>query len=208
MPYPRRPLNRHEQVAVDLHPHWWYYATPVLVLVAAIVVGIVTLTATDVGTTSRTAMTFLSLAALVGSTAWLVVRYVRWATTHFVITTDRVIFRAGVLVKRGVEIPLERVTAVHFRQGPVGRLFGTGDLVIESGGGDAPHRFTDVRRPARVQKMIHAQMDELQTRRFALAGAMGPGDVASQLERLEGMLQRGTLTAEEFRAHKDKLLGR
>jgi hypothetical protein len=32
-------------------------------------------------------------------------------------------------------------------------------------------------------------------------------DVADQLERLEGMLQRGTLTAEEFESQKRKLLG-
>ena len=73
-------------------------------------------------------------------------------------------------------------------------MLGTGDLVIESGGEDGQQRFTGVRRPARVQKVIHAQMEENQRRRFASAGAMGPGDVASQLEKLEGMLQRGTLT--------------
>ena len=32
-------------------------------------------------------------------------------------------------------------------------------------------------------------------------------DVARQLERLEGMLERGTLTREEFDAQKRKLLG-
>jgi hypothetical protein len=33
------------------------------------------------------------------------------------------------------------------------------------------------------------------------------GNVADQLERLEGMLQRGTLTPEEFDQQKRKLLG-
>jgi hypothetical protein len=37
---------------------------------------------------------------------------------------------------------------------------------------------------------------------------VGGGDVASQLEKLEGMLERGTLTAEEFQGQKDRLLGR
>ena len=48
----------------------------------------------------------------------------------------------------------------------------------------------------------------------AIAGAAADrldwrtGDVASQLEKLEAMMQRGTLTADEFQAHKDRLLGR
>ena len=208
MPYPRRLLNRQEEVAVDLHPHWSFYAKPLLALVAGIVAGIATLVSTDDGTTARTAMAAASLVLLVGAATWLVVRYVRWATTHFVITTDRVIFRTGVVAKRGVEIPLERINTVHFRQRIVDRMLGTGELVIESGGEDGQQRFTAVRRPARVQKMIHAQMEANQQRRFALAATMGSGDVASQLERLEGMLQRGTLTADEFQAHKDRLLGR
>ena len=51
-------------------------------------------------------------------------------------------------------------------------------------------------------------MEENQRRRFALAGSANGGDIASQLEKLEGMLQRGTLTADEFQTHKDRLLGR
>lgn len=206
MPYPQRLLNAHEDVAVDLHPHWWYYSKPVIALVAGIAGGIFTLNATDVGTTQRTVLTVVSLALLAGSAMWLVVRYLKWVTTHFVITTDRLIFRSGILAKRGLEIPLERVNTVHFSQGIVERLVGAGDLIIESGGEDGQQRFTAVRRPAQVQRTIHAQMDANQQRRFAVAGSSG-GDIVTQLEKLEGMLQRGTLTADEFRMHKNRLLG-
>jgi len=208
MPYPQRLLNAHEDVAVDMHPHWWYYAKPVVALVVGIVAGILTLTSTEVGTVQRTASTAVSSGLLVGSVVWLVVRYLKWATTHFVITTDRLIFRTGIVAKRGVEIPLERVNTVHFSQGIVERLLGAGDLVIESGGEDGQQRFTAVRRPAKVQRVIHAQMEENQRRRYALAGSAGGSDVASQLEKLEGMLHRGTLTSDEFQMHKDRLLGR
>lgn len=208
MPYPRRLLNAHEEVAVDLHPHWWYYSKPVLALVTGIAAGILTLTSTDVGTTQRSALTVVSLGLLAGSVVWLVVRYLKWATTHFVITTDRLIFRGGIIAKRGVEIPLERVNTVHFSQGIIERMLGTGDLIIESGGEDGQQCFTAVRRPAQVQRMINTQMEENQRRRFALAGVANGDDIVSQLEKLEGMLHRGTLTPDEFQIHKDRLLGR
>ena len=90
---------------------------------------------------------------------WLLVRYLRWGTTNFVITSDRVIFRHGVIAKSGIEIPLERVNSVHFDQGIFERMLGAGDLLIESGAESGQQRFTDVRNPDRVQNLIHSQME-------------------------------------------------
>ncbi len=206
MPYPRKLLNPHEEVAVDLHPHWWYYAKPTAVLVASIAFGILTLIVTESGSNLRDIMGWLSLIFLVLSILWLIGRYMKWATTNFVITSDRLIFRQGVIAKQGVEIPLERVNTVHFSQSVFERMVGAGDLVIESGGEDGQQRFTDIRQPDRVQREIHTQMEANEQRRFTIPGGSG-SDVASQLEKLEGMLERGTLSAEEFQAQKDKLLG-
>lgn len=200
MAYPSRLLNDNETVTVDLHPHWRFLAAPVVALVAAIVAGIVTLIVTDVDTATRTAAVWVSIAAIGLSALWLIVRYSRWLTTHFVITSRRVIFRAGLLTKRGIEIPLERVNTVHFRQGVLERLVGSGDLLIESGGESGQQRFTDIRQPDRVQRVIHAEMENRGVR------PAGSGDVADQLERLESMLERGTLTREEFDRQKQRLL--
>lgn len=203
MAYPRRLLDDQETVTVDLHPHWWFLASPVVALVVAIAAGVATLLATDAVTTGRTMATWVSLALLLVSAAWLSVRYVRWITTHFVITSRRIIFRAGVLAKRGVEIPLERVNTVHFEQGLLQRLVGAGDLLVESGGEAGQQRFTDVRQPDRIQRVLHAEMDA-RTRR---GDVPSPIDVAGQLEKLEAMVERGTLTPEEFERQKRRLLG-
>jgi len=206
MPYPRKLLNPHEEVAVDLHPHWWYYAKPIAVLVASIGFGILTFVVTDSDTQTRNIMGWLSLIFLVLSIVWLIGRYMKWITTNFVITSDRLIFRQGVIAKQGIEIPLERVNTVHFNQTVFERVVGAGDLVIESGGEQGQQRFTDIRQPDRVQREIHTQMEENEKRRFTMPTGGGT-DVASQLEKLEGMLERGTLSAAEFQAQKDKLLG-
>lgn len=206
MPYPRKLLNPHEEVAVDLHPHWWYYAKPTAVLVASIGFGILTFFVTSSDTQPRNVMGWLALIFLVLSILWLIGRYMKWATTNFVITSDRLIFREGVVAKRGIEIPLERVNTVHFNQSVFERMVGAGDLVIESGGEDGQQRFTDIRKPDRVQKVIHIQMEANEKRRFTMPSG-GGSDVASQLEKLEGLLERGTLSPEEFQAQKDKLLG-
>jgi uncharacterized membrane protein YdbT with pleckstrin-like domain len=203
MPYPKKLLNDYETVALDLHPHWWYFAEPAAALVGSIVLGIVVKVFTD-GDVERV-LSFVALALIVITAIWTVIRYLRWSTTNFVITSDRLIYRSGVIAKSGIEIPLERVNNVNFNQTILERLIGAGDLLIESGGEDGQQRFTDIRRPERVQNLIHAQMEVNNTRNW---GSPAAGtDPATQLEKLEGMLERGTLTRDEFEAQKRKLLG-
>ena len=208
MPFPSRLLNDYETVAVDLHPHWWYFAQPVAALIGSMLLGVLAKIYADGTGTLRVAVVYFVIALIVASMAWVVVRYLKWTTTSFVITSDRLIFRTGVVSKMGVEIPLERINTIHFSQKVFERLTGSGDLIIESGGEDGQQRFTDIRRPDQMQKAIHAQKEAHNRRRFAVSnGDVGSINVAGQLEKLEGMLKRGTLTAEEFQWQKDKLFG-
>jgi uncharacterized membrane protein YdbT with pleckstrin-like domain len=204
MAFPSRLLNDNETVSVDLHPHWWFLAAPAIAIVAAIVAGVVTLVATEVDSTLRTVAGWATIVAIVVSACWLLSRYGRWLTTHFVITNRRVIFRTGLLTKRGIEIPIDRVNTVYFHQSIWERVLGVGDLLIESGGETGQQRFTDIRQPDRVQRVLHAEME---ARELRGRGSDGVVDVAGQLEKLESMLLRGTLTDEEFERQKRRLLG-
>ena len=148
-------------------------------------------------------------------------RQVLWRTTNFVLTTDRCIYRSGVLVASGVEIPLERINTVFFQQTLFERLLGAGDLAIESGGETGKEFFQDIRDPPAVQHEIYAQMEENENRKYdrigreAAEGARahggttvhtGPLSVAEQLEKLAELHERGRLTDEEFDDQKARLL--
>ena len=215
MPYPRKNLNDNETVALDMHPHWWYFWEPALTLIGILIVAIIILVQTDSGGVGSF-LRWVTVIAIVAGAVWLVRRYMKWISTNFVITSNRIIFRQGILSKSGVEIPLDRVMNVNFHQGILERMLGAGDLLIESGGEDGQSRFTDIRHPDRVQNLIHSEVESHAQRRASYSSGGGgasnmpppaPVDVAGQLERLEGMLQRGTLTPEEFQAQKRKLLG-
>lgn len=214
MPFPRKLLNSYEEITVDLHPHWIYFAEPVLALVGSIVLAILVLSLTDGGL--RTALAFLTVALILVTAGWLIIRYLKWSTTNFVITTHRLIFRSGIFAKHGVEIPLERVMNVNFNQSIFERIVGAGDLLIESGGRDGQQRFSDIRKPEQVQNLIHAQIESNSDRHTPEqapppppappAPHAGQLDVAGQLEKLEGLRSRGTITAEEFEEQKRRLL--
>jgi len=213
MPYPQRLLNDGEEVALDIHPHWWYFAKSVAALVVTGALFLWVFVALGDGGW-RDAVTLVLGVLALASLVWVGIRWLMWRTTHFVITSDRVIARSGVLAKRGIEIPLERVNNISFAQSIFERLIKAGDLLIESGGEDGQQRFTDIRRPDEVQNLIQSQMDENERRTFssiagsAIAGSAASADVATQLEKLEGLRDRGSITAEEFEVEKRRLLGR
>ena len=201
MPYPAKLLNPDESVALDLNPHWWYFAESVSSFAVSGILWLFVFGQDERESYLTYPIGVIALAALV----WVIVRYLKWRTTYFVITSDRLIFRNGVIGKSGIEIPLERVNNVNFKQGIFERIIGAGDLLIESGGEDGQQRFTDIAHPDKVQNLIHMQMEDNQKRSFSVNVA-GGNDVATQLEKLEGLRDRGSISAEEFESQKRRLL--
>jgi uncharacterized membrane protein YdbT with pleckstrin-like domain len=214
MPFPRRLLNDGEEIVLDLRPHWWYFANHIFTGFPLLVLVLLIQTETH-GDIRRILYSVWGVAALVWA-GWLALQYVKWNFTHFVVTTDRVVFRSGALSKRGAEIPLERVSNINFRQSIWERLIGAGDLEIESAGRDGQSVFNDVRHPDSVQQEIYKQMEMYARKR---AGWSQPAPVApvapvagasipEQLEQLARLRDRGVISAEEFETKKAQLLER
>lgn len=206
VPFPTKLLNDDEEVVVDLHPHWWFFAQPLGALVVALGIGIAVLLKVDVGVVQAAAGILVVLALL-----WFLVSYAQWATTNFVITSDRIIYRHGVLAKKGIEIPLERVNTVFFSQTIFERMLGSGDLVIESAGEKGSEAFSNVRKPSAIQNEIYRQMEANENRKFdrigARSGAAG-ASIPEQIAQLDDLRKRGVLSDAEFEAKKADLLRR
>jgi uncharacterized membrane protein YdbT with pleckstrin-like domain len=202
--FPEKLLFDEEVVVVDLKPHWWHFAKPASAVAVAMAALIWALT-WDESNVLETWGGVVLAAAFVVCSIWLIASWLGWRSTHFVVTSDRVIYRSGVLIKSGIAIPLERVNNINFHQTILERLIRAGDLQIESAGQDGQQNFSDIRRPDEVQRLIHGQIEENDQR--SRSGNSGSLDTASQLEKLEGLRDRGTLTQEEFQREKNRLIG-
>ncbi len=203
MPFSKKLLNEGEDIVLDLHPHWEYFLKEGLALVAALSLGIFMLVSSWEGVSLAVAGV-LVLAALV----WVGLTYATWATTHFVVTTDRLIYRHGVLSKHGIEIPLERVNTVFFSQSVFERMLGSGDLVIESAGEQGRQSFSNVRKPSAIQNEIYKQMEANENRKFDRIGARpaASASIPEQITQLDQLRQQGLLTQAEFDQKKKQLL--
>jgi len=196
-------LNTGEDVVVDLRPHWWFFAGPAAMLLVSIFALVFAMS--KEGTAAKDARLVLACITL-ASLVWFAGRYLRWATTNFAVTTDRIIFRHGVIAKRGIEIPLERVNTIFFRQSIWERVIGTGDLIIESAGERGSEPFSDIRRPSFVQNEIYRLMEEAQAQ--TAGGGHREQSIPDQIERLDELRRRSVITEAEFQAKKAQLLDR
>ena len=208
VPYPKKLLNGDESVVLDLRPHWWFLVPRLALLVLVLVVAVLVAVRVENGPVS-----VLMGVGVLAALGFFGLRYAEWATTNFVVTTDRLIFRHGVLSKQGIEIPHERINTVVFNQSLFERMLGAGDLVIESAG-ETPSTFSDIRKPDIVQAEMYRQMEANENRKFDRIGGhvdrlnIGGGglSVAEQLEKLDDLRTRGVITPEEFEAQKAALL--
>jgi uncharacterized membrane protein YdbT with pleckstrin-like domain len=219
MPFPKELLSQNEKVALDLRPHWWYIAPAAAYLAIAAIIGIIVLTNTDSDGVGG-ALRFLVGIAVLVTLGNFAITYAKWSTTNFVVTDERVISRSGVVAKKGIEIPLDRVNTVFFHQSFFERLIGAGDLGIESAGEGGRENFHDVRKPSLVQQEIYRQKEVLEASQHSRLGASiaasmqqvqpaaGGVSIPDQIEQLDRLRKSGALTEDEFQLKKAELLRR
>ena len=212
MPFPKNLLIEGETLVLDLRPHPIQLALPTLyTIVVTVAAGF--------------------LASWLGGPWWLwpaiwivavlvypVPRLIRWLTSNFAVTSERVIHRQGWIAKRSMEIPLEAINDVRFEQGIFDRIVGAGTLRISSASEFGTNSFDDIRHPEEVQKTIYHQGEINKKRMYqgdqaaapppaGPVGAPSAPSATTELERLAKLRADGILTETEFQAQKAKILG-
>ena len=143
---------------------------------------------------------------------WFGIRYAKWSNTNFVVTTDRVIHRVGVISEARHRDPARAdqhrvLQSVGLRAPPRGRR--SGHRVRGERGAET---FEDVRKPAIVQNEIYRQMEANSTRMYGgrqQAATQQAGlSIPEQIEKLDELRKRGVISEQEFAAKKADLLNR
>ena len=202
-------MHSSEELVLDLHPHWWFFAKSAAVLAVVFVLSVFA----QLNEWSDF-LKMIAGAGLLVTLVWFVQRYIAWVSTHFVLTSDRVIFRSGIIAKKGIEIPLERINTIFFHQRIFERMLGLGDLDIESASKDGAQRFDDIKNPSAVQNEIYQQMERNSNKQAdrisgGINRAQGAGEsIPDQIAKLSALRDQGVLTEAEFQTKKADLLGR
>jgi uncharacterized membrane protein YdbT with pleckstrin-like domain len=163
--YPDKLLGDDEEVVRHLHPHWLTLFWPVVWLL--VIVGAASFGAAAIPVGRQQGM--LRLVVLAAAVVLLLVvvlpRLLRWLTTHYVVTTHRLLFREGVLSRHGRDIALSRITDVSYRQSLWERLIGSGTVTIESAGESGSTVLRRIPDSDDVQQLLNHMIEEDAERR-------------------------------------------
>lgn len=205
----RTSLNENERVLLIARQHWLVLAGPALLALAGIVTAILwrhTLNWIGAGIALLLVIHFL----------WrlLVRKYNLW-----VITNQRIIDEYGVLSANAKESPLDKINNVSYHQSLWGRLFGYGDISIQTAAEMGGTLYTNLAHPKLVKETITTARGKFSRSFFdeegqAFANAVNmkenktaQPDFEKELEALYHLKTQGILTEEEYNLRKQKLMG-
>ena len=168
MAFPDKLLTRDEEIVEHLHPHWITLVPATRWLVVIFVASGVGIAFAPDGNAQKPVILLIIVAAL-ALLCWLTFApWIRWRTTHYVVTTQRVLIRRGVLRHTGRDIGLARINDVGFVLTLWDRMVGAGTLTIESAGEQGQQRLVNVPHAQRVQQtlnhLIEAEADRRPSR--------------------------------------------
>jgi Bacterial PH domain len=231
VPLPRKILTEGESIVVELRPTWLVLGWPLVASIAAAILAVVVVITFP---NAPVGVGYFLLALVLVAAGWLAIRALKWHTTNIVLTTSRILERRGVLSRTGVEIRLDRVNELSYRQTLIERIVHTGSLEVEVGGETGVVIFSHLPQPAALQSLITEQIDAMRKVRagwppvgspqaayapqmpVSAAPAPAPSptgpppapaqSVADRLVQLDQLRQRGILSESEFQQKKLQLL--
>ena len=153
-------LNEGEHVVIDTRTHPKAVLLPVLLLVVVLAVATWVQTAVD---TRFVTLAVWVLAAI--AIVWWVLRPILvWATATYTFTDRRLITRNGVVVRRGHDMPLARISDIAYEFGPIDRMLGCGTLVISDASTHGQIKLYDIPKVEETQRKVNELLQQFHDR--------------------------------------------
>jgi len=196
-------LKQDEKIIMETKPHWLTLSGPFLLTLICAILGIV------VGSYA-----LLLVLALAG---YFIYKIIQRNNNLWIVTNLRVIDEYGVFSNNTKESPLDKINNVTYLQSFWGRIFGYGNVQIQTAAEIGSTTYFSVENPRELKDTITHMQEEYklyqikkQAREFANVMSEGQQnnktDVAAELEKLYELKQKGILTEEEYNNRKAKIL--
>ena len=205
----RTVLKKDEKILLITRQHWLRLVLPFFAWLLLTIILIWWLNNT-------TAYIIILLAAL-----YPLIEYVNWRHNLWCVTNLRVVDETGFFTRYSKESPLDKINNVEYDQSIWGRLFGYGNVDIQTAAELGETKYQLIRHPKLLKDSItHAQEEykkmQITNQATQLAEAIARTNtgikpsqqmIADELDKLFSLLQKGAITQEEYLAQKGKLMG-
>jgi uncharacterized membrane protein YdbT with pleckstrin-like domain len=205
----RTALKKEEKLLIIIRQHWIKLVLPLLAWLALSILLVVAMQ-------TGTALLISLLLALVPMYIYLEWKHNLWAVTNL-----RVVDESGFFSRYSKESPLDKINNVEYDQTVWGRIFGFGDVDIQTAAEMGETTYKLIHHPKLLKDTItHAQEEykkmQITSQAAQLAQAIAKNTattqpsqqmIADELGKLFDLLQKGAITQEEYTVQKNRLMG-
>jgi uncharacterized membrane protein YdbT with pleckstrin-like domain len=206
----RTQLKKDEKLLIIIRQHWIKLVLPIFAWLLLIAVLLFWLQ-------NAAALIIILVTAI-----YPMVEYINWKYNLWAVTNMRVVDESGFFTRYSKESPLDKINNVEYDQPVMGRIFGYGNVDIQTAAEMGETKYQLIHHPKLLKDTItHAQEEykkiQITSQATQLAQAIAkninpavaPSQqmIADELQKLFELLQKGAITKEEYVAQKNKLIG-
>lgn len=203
----RTELKKEEKILIIIRKHWIKLLMPFLVwLIAAVLL---------IWLAGTTGFIITLVTAL-----YPMYEYLNWKNNLWCVTNLRVVDESGFFSRYSKESPLDKINNVEYDQTMWGRIFGYGNVDIQTAAELGETTYEMIHHPKLLKDTItHAQEEYKKTQISKQAtqlaeaiakstAAIPPSQqlIADELQKLFNLYQQGAITQEEYQAQKNRLM--
>jgi len=162
-----------ENLVLKAHQHWIVIVKSLVIPVVLLVIaGVVDLTVKS-GTGIPHFRTIVSLAAIAIAGLWLIVVWIRWQSTAYTLTDQRIKIETGVFGRSSKTIPIDRIQDCTTKQTLIGRMLGYGRVEVDAAGAQGAEVLDHLPHPGAFRDQVFMLSER---RRGGASGAPVPAN--------------------------------
>ena len=156
-----------ENLLLKAHPHWivivkyvWPPALLVLLVAIADLTFLQPINQPPQLLQYQHLRIYLALAAIAIAGAWLIVVWIRWQSTTYTLTDQRIKIETGVLGRQSKIIPIDRIQDCTTKQSLFGRMIGYGRVEVDAAGAQGAEVLDHMPNPNAFRDQVFIQSEK------------------------------------------------
>jgi uncharacterized membrane protein YdbT with pleckstrin-like domain len=163
-----------ENLVIKAHPHWIVLVKSVWIPIVAVVLVVIadfTILLDNYNSWGLPPRfrTYFTLAVVALAGLWLIVVWIRWQSTAYTLTDQRIKIETGVFGRQEKIIPIDRVQDCTTKMSLLGRMLGYGRVEVDAAGAQGAEVLDHLPNPGAFRDQVFIQSER--RRGVAPAGA-------------------------------------
>jgi uncharacterized membrane protein YdbT with pleckstrin-like domain len=148
----RTPLRNEEQIIFETHKHWF-------VLILPLVISLIIIALSFYVYTKLTLLMWWHFLVPLFALLYFIYKYYSWKFDLWVVTSHRVIDEFGVFSINSKESPIDKINNVSYQQSLMGRIFGFGNVQIQTAAEMGETSYIYISRPQKLKEALSSAQE-------------------------------------------------